>query len=195
MPSIRAFLDPGGRMLARRLDELCSTLEGLATRLHGTIANAIGETIGGLVRDTTLRVLSEVTRFLPNPALDPSPLIQDKRDPLGPQDYAPDERGYWGDEAEFEPHVEKRSAPPKSDRLPTALSAGLQAASWWLQRCRCQCRVMTTFAVGLAAAGIAYIGGPLAVVVLGLAGTATQFTTLAEAIDAGASTFGRFDQR
>jgi hypothetical protein len=195
MPSVRAFLDPGGRMLARRLDELCSTLEGLAARLHGTIANAIGETIGGIVRDTALRVLSEVTRYLPNPASDPHPLTGDERAPLSPPEYAPDERGYWDDEAEFEPHVENRSAPPKSARLPTALSAGLQAASWWLQRCRCQCRIMTTFAIGLAAAGVAYIGGPLAVVVLGLAGTATQFTTLSEAIDAGASVFGLFDHR
>jgi hypothetical protein len=79
-------------------------------------------------------------------------------------------------------------------RMPTALSAGLQAASWWLQRCPGQCRVVTTFAVGLAAAGIAYMGGPLAVVVLGLAGTATQFTSLSEAIETGASAFGLFDR-
>ena len=52
---------------------------------------------------------------------------------------------------------------------------------------------MTTFAVGLAAAGIAYMGGPLAVVVLGLAGTATQFTSLSDAIETGASAFGLFD--
>ena len=51
---LRDYLDPGGGMLARRLEELCSTLENLAARLHGTIANAIGETIGGIVRDTAL---------------------------------------------------------------------------------------------------------------------------------------------
>src|ERR1700722_17996647 len=63
MRSIRDFIDPGGRMLARRLDQLCSTLEGLGARLKGTIANAIGETIGGFVRDTALRVLDDVSQY------------------------------------------------------------------------------------------------------------------------------------
>ena len=181
--ALRDYLDPSGRMLARRLDELCSTLENLASRLHGTIANAIGETIGSIVRDTALRALNEVMRLVPSNAPMPSR-------PTVPHDYTRDDRGYWGDEDEFD-RDEEVQATPESERLPTALSAGLQAASWWLQRC--PRRIPMTFAVGLMAAGIAYMGGPLAVVVLGLAGTATQFSSLADAISAGASTLGIFD--
>jgi hypothetical protein len=182
--ALRDYLDPSGRMLARRLDELCSTLENLASRLHGTIANAIGETIGSIVRDTALRALNEVMRLVPSNAPMPSR-------PTVPHDYTRDDRGYWGDEDDFEPDVDEQSTSEKPERLPTALSAGLQAASWWLQRC--PRRIVSTFAVALMAAGIAYVGGPLAVVVLGLAGTATQFNSLAEAISAGASTLGLFD--
>ncbi len=72
MPSIRNYLDPGGRILARRLDQLCMTLEGLGARLRGTIANAIGETIGGFVRDSALRLLDELTEYLPDAAHPPS---------------------------------------------------------------------------------------------------------------------------
>ena len=77
--------------------------------------------------------------------------------------------------------------------MPTALAAGLQAASWWLRRWSGQGRIVSTLAVGLVAAGIAYIGGPLAALVLGLAGTATQFTSLSDALATGASAFGRSD--
>ena len=66
MPSFREFIDPGGRLLARRLDELCSHLEDLSVRLRGTIANAIGETIGGVVRDAALGVINTLTGCLPH---------------------------------------------------------------------------------------------------------------------------------
>lgn len=195
MPSIRDFIDPGGKMLARRLDQLCSTLESLGTRLRGTIANAIGETIGGLVRDTALRVLDEATQYLPGyePVL--SPLSGTAPNTLAPEGFDPEERGYWAndDEARFAPGLEDPPAPTPSERLPTALSAGLQAASWWLRRWSGRGRTLTTLAVGLLATGLAFLGGPLVVAVLGLAGTATQFTSLADAIGTGFSAFSDFN--
>ena len=65
MSSLRDYIGPGGKMLARRLDHLCSTLESLSVRLRDTIANAVGETIGAIVRDTALGVLGEITRYFP----------------------------------------------------------------------------------------------------------------------------------
>ena len=59
MPSLRDYLDHGGKLLARRLDQLCSTLESLSERLRQTIANAISETLGGITRDVALRVLDD----------------------------------------------------------------------------------------------------------------------------------------
>ena len=57
MPSITDYIEPGKRILARRLDQLCSTLELLGGRLRATIANAVGETVSGIVRDAALHVL------------------------------------------------------------------------------------------------------------------------------------------
>ena len=190
MPSIHDYIEPGKRILARRLDQLCSTLELLGGRLRATIANAVGETISGIVRDAALHVLDDVTQYLP----DSSRMSDRVRDTLPRDDYRRDERGYWADE-EPEPDYEDppdRSVPVQ-ERLPTALAAGLQAASWWLRRWSGQGRIVSTLAVGLVAAGIAYIGGPLAALVLGLAGTATQFTSLSDAFATGASAFGRSD--
>jgi hypothetical protein len=195
MPSIRDFIDPGGRMLARRLDQLCLTLEGLGTRLRATIANAIGETIGGLVRDTALRVLDETTQCLPafQPML--SPLSRTAPNTLAPEGFGPEERDYWMDaaDAHSEPGLEDPPVPTLSERLPTALSAGLQAASWWLRRWSGRGRTLTTLAVGVLATGLAFVGGPLVVAVLGLAGTATQFNSLADAIGTGLAAFSDFN--
>ena len=192
MPSINDYIEPGKRILARRLDQLCSTLELLGGRLRATIANAVGETISGIVRDAALHVFDDATQYL----ADSAHRSDRVRDTLARHEYGRDERGYWADqEPDREPDYEDppdRSA-PASERLPTALSAGLQAASWWLRRWSGQGRIVTTLAVGIVAAGIAYIGRPLAALVLGLAGTATQFTSLSDAFATGASTFGRSD--
>jgi hypothetical protein len=186
MPSIRDFIDPGGRMLARRLDQLCATLENLGARLRGTIANAIGETIGCIVRDTALRVLDEVSHYLPASGSFRSPLRDDEPDMWDRQQHE-DERGYWDDgDVQWEPAPEENSISAAPERLPTALSAGLQAASWWLQRWSGHTRTISTMAVGLITAGIAFLGGPVVVAVLGLAQTATQFQSLSGAIETGA---------
>lgn len=195
MPSIRDFIDPGGKMLARRLDQLCTTLEGLGSRLRGTIANALGETIGGIVRDTALRVLDEATQYLPDyePVL--SPLSRTSPGTLARENFDPQDRGYWADcdEDRCEAGQEDPPTPTPPERMPTALSAGLQAASWWLRRWSGQGRTLTTLAVGLFATGLAFLGGPLVVAVLGLAGTATQFNSLADAIGTGVSAFSGFN--
>jgi hypothetical protein len=47
--------------------------------------------------------------------------------------------------------------------------------------------------VGLLATGLAFLGGPLVVAMLGLAGTATQFNSLADAIGTGLSAFSDFN--
>jgi len=69
----------------------------------------------------------------------------------------------------------------------------LQAASWWLRRCSGRSRTLTTLAVGVLATGLAFLGGPLVAAVLGLAETAMQFSTLADAIGTGVSAFGDVD--
>jgi hypothetical protein len=179
MHSIRDFIDPGGRMLARRLEQLCSTLEDLGARLRGTIANAIGETLGGIVRDTAQRVLDDVSRSGTRSGPLRQPLSRRWNEPLYGDAY--DQRHYWPDDDEVERDEESPATPPAPERLPTALSAGLQAASLWLRRWSGPTRLVTTLAVGFVAASVAYVGGPLAVVVLHLAGLATPFASWSDA--------------
>ena len=193
MSLIRDFIDPGGRMLARRLDQLCSTLESLGARLRGTIASAVGETIGSLVRDTALCILDELTQCVSGSA-PISPLSRNVPGTLEREYFESGERDYWTDEEdEFDPIVDDELALPTAPRLPAALSAGLQAASWWLRRWSGRCGAVTTLAVGLLATGIAFLGGPVAATLLGLAEAATQFTSLSQVIGLGASAFGLDD--
>ena len=193
MPSLRDYIDPGGKMLARRLDQLSSTLESLGTRLRGTIATAIGETLGGFVHDVAWRFLDEVTQDLSGskPVREP----WSAPDTLARENFDPNDRAYWDDDEDsrYEPDLEEQPIRPTPERLPTALSAGLQAASWWLRRWSGPSRTLSTLAVGLVATGIAFLGGPLVVAVLGLVASASQFTSLSDTIGAGASVFGGFD--
>jgi len=199
MPFIRNYLDPGGRILARRLDQLCLTLESLSARLRSTIAAAIGETIGGFVRDSALRILDDLTEYLPDAAPPPSARsLGNTRAKLAGEDYEPDGAGFWSDEREptrleDETKGEGEALSSVPERLPTALSTGLQAAAWCLRRWSGQGRMLTTFAVGLVAAGIAYIGGPIAAVVLSLAGSATQFASMTDGLGTSDSTLNYYD--
>ena len=183
MPSIRDFIDPGGRMLAHRLTQLCETLENLGARLRGTIANVIGETIGFVIRDTALLILDEVAQYFPAADSFSSPVRENDQDILAWEQHE-DEHGYWDDEDEvsYEPIRVDRPTPPAPPRLPTALSAGLQAASWWLRRWPGRKRLITTVAVGLIAASAAFFGGPLVIAMLGLVHAATHFTSMSGAI-------------
>jgi hypothetical protein len=196
MPTFNDFIEPGRKVLAYRLDQLCVTLENLGTRLRGTIAAAISETISGIVRDTALRVLDEASQYLPgnDPSLPPS--SRTASDPCARRSFEPKERSYWSDDDDdrYEPDIrEEPTTPTPPERLPSALSAGLQAASWWLRRCSGRGRTLTTLAIGVVATGVAFLGGPLVAAILGFAEVAMQCNNLADAIGTGASTFNRFD--
>src|ERR1700722_4714437 len=124
MRSIRDYIDPGGRMLARRLDQLCSTLEGLGERLSGTIANVIGEPIGGFVRDTALRIVDDLMHCLPGPEAGHRQPSMQRHESFDRYRDEYDQRGYWDDDREFyEPEMEDQPAPIATERLPTAVSA------------------------------------------------------------------------
>ena len=188
MPSIRDFLDPGGRMLAHRLDRLCMTLEGFGTRLRGTIASAIGEMFGGIVRDVALRVLDEATRRLPGNAPGFPPRSKTAPGTLTRTNEALEERSHGtDDEDRHEPDVKNPPSWTPPERLPAALSAVLQAASWWLWCCSGQGQTLTTLAVGVFATALAFLCGPRVIAVLGLAESATRFPPRSDALGADLS--------
>ena len=144
-------MEPGRKILAHRLDQLCLTLECLGTQLRGTIVNAIGETIGGIVRDTALHVLDEAVQYLPGHEPGFAPSSRTAPNPLARENFEPQERDYWADDDEdrYEPDPEDPPTPAPPERLPSALSAGLQVASWWLRRWSGRGRTLTTLAVGV----------------------------------------------
>jgi hypothetical protein len=195
MHNIRDVIDPSGRLLARRLDQLCSALECLSVRLRGTIVDVIGDSIGGFVRDAALGALDHVTQSRSDPSHKPSFPRRERAEEAYPEDV---EDGYWYDEdappaAYADP--QPLSAPTPPERLPTALSAGLQAASFWLRRWTGKRRALSTCAIGMMATLFAFVGGPLALVLLDLAASASQFNALPDALHDGASAIGLLDSR
>ena len=190
MSSLNNFFGAGSNQLARRLDQLCSTLEGISARLRSTIATVIGESIGGIVRDVAWHVLSGLTQGLSDERY--ARLPPPRRGPLDPNDYSREEWDYWDDELDpDEPEMgQAKAATPEPARLRTALSTGLQAASWWLRRYSRTPKAWATLAVGFLATGVAFYLGPVAVAMLNLAGSASQFCVISGAVNAGASRFG-----
>jgi hypothetical protein len=188
MHLIRDVLEPGGRLLARRLDELCSTLEGLSQRLHATLADILGDCIGGFVRDAAIGVIDHVAQGPPDLSRNPYSSSQTRRDYADPDD--DEESRYWQDEeaeSEANGHAESPCAVRQPERLATALAVGLQAASCCLRRWSGARRTLTTLVVGLCATGFAFLGGPLALALLDLAASAAQFNDLPRSIDTGAA--------
>jgi hypothetical protein len=198
MNMIRDVIDPGGRLLARRLDQLCSTLESLTVRLRATVANVIGDSINSFVRDAAMGVLDSVAQCLSDRSPTPPPM-QARNHEVYEQD---DDGSYWYDDDDDDDEQalsgsapQDQLAPAQPDRLPSALSAGLQVASFWLRRWAGRSRVLTTCAVGMAGTVFAFLGGPLAIALLDLAASASQFNDLPEAINKGASAMGLYDHR
>jgi hypothetical protein len=137
MDSSREWLDPGGRMLARRLDQLHSSLEALGDRLRRAVAEAVAESMGGWIRDAFLTALD---RLAGRPS-DPEPRLLPQRRWDEPRRMTErddqDERAFWPDADEpgyeQEPYGEPErfdepppaAAPPSSDHLVLSLAAGL----------------------------------------------------------------------
>jgi hypothetical protein len=194
MHLIRDVLEPGGRLLARRLDQLCATLESLRQRLHATLANILGDCIGGFVRDAALEVIDHVAQGLPDLSRAKYSSHHARREDDDPDD--DEERRYWQDE-EGEAETEWRAESPgtrwQPERLPTALSAGLQAASYCLRRWSGDRRTLTTLVAGVLATGFAFLGGPLALALLDLAASAAPFNNLLRSIDTDAAAAGLID--
>ena len=171
MPVLSHLFASGSRLLARRLDQLGSTLESVRLRLRRTIANAIGETIGALVHDAAWGFLNACE---PN-SFDSRQGPRYLHENFEAEEYESDGPDYWIEDQEddaISPVNECSTAP---DRLPPALSAGLQMAAWWLRFCSNGGRLWTTFAVGLFATSLAFLGGPVAIALLHVIGSASHF--------------------
>jgi hypothetical protein len=129
MPSIRDLIDPSGRMLARRLAQFCDTLQNLGARLRGTIASAIGETIGVIIRDTALLVLDDVPHYFRASDSFSSPWRRYDHDMHARHEYD-DERGYWDDDQyQANMHSTPTTRPARKGAMALRKASGLAGRS------------------------------------------------------------------
>jgi len=137
------------RDLSRRVEQLCDNLTVLRDRLRGSIADAVGQALGNVVRDTILRLLGNAARF----ASEPSPYSRQlwyERDEYDDHQYDLN----WREEDEDEAPAVHPS------RLNAALSISLQTLAWCMN-CR---RLRYGVLIAVVAGGLAYAMPMLAVV-------------------------------
>ena len=174
MDSSREWLDPGGLMLARRLDQLHSSLEALGDRLRRAVAESVAESLGGWIRDAFLSALDRLAGRSsgrePQPRLLPQRRWEEPRRMAERDD--PDERAFWpdSDPSDVQPELDDETAPcddqpasvapPSSDHLVFSLAAGLQAAAWWLRRAARRRPLLSVAGVALLV-GLAALAAPL----------------------------------
>jgi hypothetical protein len=168
-----------GRSLATHLDSLRCTIDGLAGRLREAVAQAVGQSVAGTVREAVRALLGTdppepESPFTAARTGEPSAWWRDDHDrrwPVTPANPWSDpyddaeEPGRYGSAAS--------SDEPEPARWYRALAAGLEAAAWWLRRQVGKPSLLAAIAVGLICAGLAWLLGPhLAGLALALAALA-----------------------
>ena len=193
MHSSRDWLDPGGRMVARRLDQLHNSLDALGDRLRRAVAESVAESLGGWIRDAFLTTLDRLAGRAPGP--EPRRLPQrcwDEARPMAGRD-DPAEGAFWpdSDPSDEQPELDDEPEPcdyqpatpakPSPDHLVLSLAAGLQAAAWWLRRAARRRPLLSVAGVALLV-GLAVLAAPLlASSAFRLAASAGQLGALTDA--------------
>lgn len=181
MRSLRTWIDPGGRWLDRRLEELRLTLESLGARLRERVATVIGETLGTVARDTLLQTLANLNDYHPEPVhsrprtWDDSRWYADQRDEFEP---------WFDDQDDYDRPQDNCAEQSSPTRLTLAWTTALHGIAWCLGRRAERPRVIPLLAIGLLAGCVAYTMPTLAMVGLGLIGSAGQLGYLTDAIRA-----------
>src|SRR5262249_20809462 len=177
MRLFRSVIDPGCRWLARHLNRLRRTLEGLYDRLREAIAVAVSRAAEDAVREGVHALLTD------KPPLCPPDYPRSHFTPPGWRDTddEDEELRRWEENLDQEQEPKGRSEAnaqvPTSEetagptRLRRALAEGLQAAGWWLRRGG-RFPLLTALGAGLVVLWASYAGGPLAGASVALAGSA-----------------------
>jgi hypothetical protein len=166
-----------GRSLAAHLDHLRCTIDALAGRLRDAVAQAVGQSVAGTVREVVRALLGtgppeRESPFAATRTPEPSAWWRDEQERRWPVTRA----NPWSYDEEDEPDRFDSSTPP-GDAVPArwcrALAAGLEAAAWWLRRQVGKPSLLAALAVGLIFAGLAWLVSPH------LAGSALALAALA----------------
>ena len=177
MHSYGNVLAPSARLLARRLDQLRSTLDSLGSRLREAVSAAVGETVGVVVRDTVNHALDHLAGFLPRRDTPPAPSSVWNEE---------DDSDLWPHEGWEADEPEPCDKAPPAERLPNRLalsvSAGLHAAAWWLRRWTGRLELVSTTVIGVCASCAVYVAPALAAAGLRLIGSADQLGYLRDSV-------------
>jgi hypothetical protein len=198
-------LDSGG--LLERLDQLRSSLEVLGGRLRAAVAQALGETLGGVVRDTVLLLLDRLAGSSSSHTPEPTPLaVRGWDEPSGQHNWSdydqgglgrwhgdpyrrpeepfdqPHESGLWDQpsEPDHKPELQEEPTPARAPppRLAWSVSAGLQAAAVWLRNWAGRRPVLIGVVVAFLAGCLAYTAPALVSAAFALAGSLGQLGAL-----------------
>lgn len=181
-----------GRSLAARLDRLRDTLDGLRQRLREAVVRSVGETVGAAVREALGAVLvhgapdEEKYVYDSPPHYHDPPLWHDQREPHWQDGWE------WIDTADDSNQSRSMdpSAPEPEGRRTAATSLlllGCQAVAWWLRRHQTHFPALAALGVGTACGVAAYLGAPVVIAGVGLAGSALGLAALASATRSGAA--------
>jgi hypothetical protein len=203
MSRSRHWAARAARSLAAHLDRLRETL----TRLNGRLREAVAAAVGG---GAAAAVEDAVRALLTGPAA-PAMDSQSHRSPShlwGGADYRDHPSWASHDGASYdlydqdrrydepcrdepvEPGGESASAPgSRAGRWGLALTAGLQAAAWWLHGRGGRIAALAALGVGAAAALAAYLAGPLLAAGASLAGSALTLAAVSDAARRAAALF------
>jgi hypothetical protein len=186
-----------GRSLAARLDRLRDILDGLRHTLRETVLRSVGETVGAAVREALAAVLAHGT---PEEEMFHSDFSPHAHDPPwwdGPAEPPPSHDEWeWLDTPPDHDCAPSTGAPapgPESRRttVTSLLLLGCQAAAWWLRRQRQHFPTLAALGIGTACGLATYLGAPVLIAGLGLAGSVLSLVALAGAARAGAAALGR----
>jgi hypothetical protein len=195
------WLGGARRQLARQLERLQQTLTSLGQTLRERIAQAVGQSLGGIVRDAVHAALEEIhggPRYCLPPPDVPRPFHSDglfsRADrPRGrfPEDRFADEDDFREerlDEAEDRWSEAEPPEPPESPRpVPrwrSLLATVLQTVAWWLRRGFGN-PILTAAAISVIGGGL-LLGSPLLVSGLGIARSAAEMVSLVHSTSSGA---------
>jgi len=182
MRSFRNMI-PSGRMLARRIDQLRSNLNALGSRLRAAVSDAVGETVGVVVRDAVNHALDQLSGFLPRH--DPPPAPSSAWHEEDDHDLWPDD-GWENDEPE--PCDKAPPADRESNRLAFSVSAGLSVAAWWLRRWTGRLELVSTTVFAVGAGCAVYVAPALATAGMRLIGSAGHLGFLRNTVQSFAAT-------
>jgi hypothetical protein len=179
MPSLPPWGLLVGRSLAANLDHLRFTIDALAGRLRDAVAQAVGQSVAGTVREAVRILLGTgppepESPYASTRSSEPSAWWRDDPDRRWPVTRA----NPWSDPYDDEEEPDRFDASMPSDhpepaRWYRALAAGLEAAAWWLRRTVGKPSLLAALAIGLIFAGLAWLVGPH------LAGSALALAALA----------------